>query len=358
MQHTVKKPYCIDGGIILRPCRFGVLSPADIAIRRFLPALAQCEEAELYGIASASAEERCGNDKEKKARSGKGKAQSIANQYKAKLFADFRELLSCDEIDAVYIPLPPALHGYWAREALTCGKHVLMEKPFTTSVEDSIALIELAEQRSLALQENYAFIYHAQIKEVMAIVSSGELGDIRLVRTAFGFPYRGQNDFRYHSSKGGGALLDCGGYPIRLASLLLGPSVSVASSFLSSSRGHDVDVYGSATLRGGGVVAQVAFGMDSSYKCDLEIWGSKAYLSAKRIFTPSADCKTTISICGSSAEEERTITVAADDQFLETIYHFVEAVRNEEIRKLTYFEIEKQASLIEQTIKASACFDK
>lgn len=329
--------------------RIGILSPSEIAARRFIPALMNTPSAEFAGIACASVEEREGQSDEAHVKASLEKTQGIADTYEVPCFASFAELLGQDSIDAVYVPLPPALHFQWATRALEAGKHVMLEKPFTPNPQLTQELIQQARQAGLAAHENYAFIYHDRVKQIQTLLADNALGELRAVRAAFGFPYRGESDFRYHANMGGGALLDCGGYPIRMASLLLGETAQVQSSLLGAARGHDVDVYGSLqVVNDDKLVAQLGFGMDNSYKCDLEIWGSIGYLRADRIFTPTADMETTIEITGAT-DAAGSITCAPCDQFQRSIEHLVACVNDDSVREETYSNIIRQSVLVQST---------
>ena len=256
--------------------RLGILGTSDIALRRFLPALQKQKYFDYAGVATRDA--------------NSSNVAQFKQQFGGEIYASYAELLADESIGAVYIPLPPALHYEWAKKALLAGKHVLLEKPFCTSVQDTEELLNLAADKHFAVHENYMFLYHQQLAEIKEMLIAGDLGEIRLMRMAFGFPKRGEADFRYNRDLGGGALLDCGGYPVRLALELLGDSAEVKQASLSQPLGYEVDLYGSAVLQNqAGVNAQIAFGMDNAYKCELEIWGSQATLIAPRIFTAGAD---------------------------------------------------------------------
>ena len=135
------------------------------------------------------------------------------------------------------------------------------------------------------------FIFHEQVEKIRDIIDSGEIGDLRLVRANFCFPKRLANDFRYNSSLGGGAIYDCGGYPLRLVSEILGDDIKVDAAQLYYQ--GDIDLYGTAHLSTRKNTAQIFFGMDNEYKCDFEIWGSQGIIKTDRIFSaPSGfDCK-------------------------------------------------------------------
>ena len=90
---------------------------------------------------------------------------------------DFNNLLNAD-IDAIVIATPVGLHYKLAKEALLIGKHVWVEKPFTSKSEQAIELIDIAESRGLNIFVDHTFIYTGAVKKIKEIVDSGELGDI------------------------------------------------------------------------------------------------------------------------------------------------------------------------------------
>ncbi|MBE5747098.1 MAG: Gfo/Idh/MocA family oxidoreductase [Clostridiales bacterium] len=328
--------------------KIGILGASDIAFRRMAPALCNSDRFQYVGVAISSKEEWGVDNADALVAAQMAKAKTFEEKFGGKIFESYHDLLTAKDVDAIYLPLPPGLHYKWGKIALENGKHILLEKPFTACLQDTESLLALAEEKGLAVHENFAFVYHAQIEKIKEIVDDGEIGDVRLIRTAFGFPYRGENDFRYHKSMGGGALLDCGGYPLKLADYLLGGDTRISDCQLLSAKGHDVDVYGAATLQNEvGAVAQIAFGMDNSYKCDLEIWGSQGYLSTPRVFTPTAEMETVITI---KTQTEKTVTVAPDDQFLHSAEFFADCVGNALTRAGHYQTIRHQAKLFQDII--------
>lgn len=311
----------------------GVLGTADIAFRRFLPALKKSPEFTYAGVASRTPE----------------KTERFVEAYGGQGYPTYEALLADESIDAVYVPLPPALHYEWGRRVLLAGKHLFMEKPFTTNLTETEALLALAEEKGLAVHENYMFLYHSQLQKVKGLIADGTLGEIRLIRAAFGFPKRGGNDFRYKKALGGGALLDCGGYPVRLALELLGESAKVTQARLVQPEGCEVDLFGNAVLENDdGLCAQLSFGMDNAYQCQLEVWGSKATLIAPRIFTAGVDFFPSLILRGSSGEE--TFSLGVDDQFLGSIGKMAELTTKKASQRMQRNLIHRQAGCV-QTIQ-------
>ncbi len=305
--------------------KIGILGASEIAFRRFLPALTKCPELEYAGVASRT----------------EGKAEKFVLAFGGRAYASYDELIEDESIGAVYVPLPPALHHEWGKKALLAGKHLFMEKPFTTNLTDTQALLDLAVERGLAAHENYMFLYHSQLARIREMISDGTLGEIRLYRMAFGFPKRAEGDFRYKRALGGGALLDCGGYPARLALELLGETARVVQARLVQPEGYEVDLYGSAVLENDiGQVAQLAFGMDNSYKCELEVWGSKAALLASRVFTAPDGFAPQLQITG--AQGTQRLTLPPDDSFEGSIKRFIDIVKNPASQQESYMMIKEQ----------------
>lgn len=340
--------------------RLGIISPSEIAFRRFLPALEKNEEIKYIGVAVASTEEWFDEKiteiqqeiKDKVSENEHTKGTKFAEIYGGKVIIGYEKLIASDEIDAVYIPLPPALHYKWAKRALLNGKHVFIEKPSTTNIENTRELIDIASSKGLALHENYMFTFHNQLQAIQDVVESGEIGDVRLYRISFGFPMRAKNDFRYNKMLGGGALLDCGGYTIKYASMLLGDTGKIVYAHSNCLRGFDVDIYGSAAMiNASGVTAQLAFGMDNNYKCELEVWGSKGCISTNRVLTAPADVVPEYVIRKGNEEEIRELP--SDDAFLKSIHMFTSCVNDSTIRNDNYAVILRQETLVDQFIEAS-----
>ena len=334
--------------------RIGVLGTADIAKRKMIPAILQSEKFEYAGVAIASFEERGENpDEEEREHIWNNKckrAYDFQREFGGSVFKSFEDLLQSKDIDAVYIPLPPALHYKWADKALECGKHILMEKPFTCSADDTAKLITKAQNKALVVWENYAFVYHNQVDVVKEALH--EIGDIRLIRAAFGFPHRQESDFRYQKSAGGGALLDCGGYTVKAATLFMRGNLSVETSQLQITPGHEVDVYGSATLKDEeNVIAQLAFGMDNAYICELQIWGSTGIITAPRFFTAPAEMDAQVTVKVGNEEKQYA---AKSDQFLNSLEAFGQEICMLHGNRMCYQQISSLANLIEKFCKVTS----
>lgn len=310
--------------------RIGILGAADIAFNRFLPALEKVQGVQCAGVASNSPD----------------KLRRFVDKYNIHVYESYDEVIQDENVDCIYVPLPPVFHYEWAKKALLAGKHVFLEKPSTISAEQTRELAGLAGSMGLVLQENYMFQYHAQLADIEKIIASGELGKLRLVRTSFGFPRRAAGDFRYVKELGGGTMLDNGGYTIKLINRLLGKSTRLVASKLDYDEETGVDIFGTAEfMNADGVLAQAAFGMDCQYQCSLELWGSKGRLTTGRIYTtPDGFVPTALIETGAGS---RSIELASCDAFEESIKMYLRAVDDDGLRAEMAQELVRQAEFVD-----------
>jgi predicted dehydrogenase len=104
---------------------------------------------------------------------------SLRGRYPTiKTTTDYRELLSDPAVDAVAIATPVSTHFDLATQALRAGKHVLVEKPLTTTVEQGERLLEEAERCKRLLMVDHTFVYTGAVRKIKELVSSGALGQL------------------------------------------------------------------------------------------------------------------------------------------------------------------------------------
>lgn len=313
--------------------RVGILGAADIAFNKFVPALNTIDGVECAGIASRSLK----------------RTDRFKDAFGLKIYESYEEILEDESISVIYIPLPPAFHFEWAKKALLCGKHVFLEKPSVPTYEQAKELCDMAKAKGLVIQENYTFPYHVQLAAIKQIIESGRLGTVRLYKTSFGFPRRAANDFRYDLKLGGGTMMDNGGYTVKMADVLLGPTARLTASSLMFEE-DGLDIFGSASfVNDDGVVCQASFGMDCAYQCSLEVWGSTGRLTTGRIFTApaGAECKAVIESGGT----QETVSLGSDDQFAGAIDNFVRAMNDEALRDKIREDLLRQSRFISKIIE-------
>lgn len=177
---------------------WGILGAAKIAREHLAPAMALAKGARLAALATQTP----GKD---------APFHSLAPDLR--VHASYDALLADPAVDAVYIPLPNAMHVDWTRRALQAGKHVLCDKPLALRAEQIDPLIALRDQTGLLAVEGFMVCHHPQWHRVRTLLAEGAIGTLRHVEGAFTFYNDDPGNIRNQPAMGGGALYDIGVYP-------------------------------------------------------------------------------------------------------------------------------------------------
>lgn len=95
-----------------------------------------------------------------------------------RLERDCRELLTAKDIDVIAIVTPVSSHFELAQKALSNGKHIFIEKPFTASIAEAEKLIEIAERNRLKIMVDHTFLFNGAVKKIKELIDDGILGDL------------------------------------------------------------------------------------------------------------------------------------------------------------------------------------
>ncbi len=185
---------------------FGILSTSSIA-PRFIAALREAGIGQIVALSSRTLD----------------KAQEKAAQWDIPTaYGSHKELLEDSNINIVYISTVNAQHYPWAKAALEHGKHVICEKPCTTTAVQTRELFALAREKGLFLMEAEKMLFLPAILEVKRRIDAGELGTIHMAELAHSFPAT-YNGWMFDAAAGGGPLLSSGIYAVHLLTWLLSP---------------------------------------------------------------------------------------------------------------------------------------
>ncbi|MCJ7586776.1 MAG: Gfo/Idh/MocA family oxidoreductase [Candidatus Aminicenantes bacterium] len=291
--------------------KWGILGCAGIAERALIPAIRSSATGELAGIASRD---------ERKARDW-AERFGIPRAYK-----NYADLLKDPAIEAVYIPLANHLHRPWSIRALKAGKHVLCEKPIALSAREARAMAAAAGRSGRLLMEAFMYRFHPQIERALELVRTGEIGEVRFLRSSFTFTYAG-DPFNYHwyPRMGGGSLLDVGCYPLSAARLVFGaePLSVYARGRFHPRRRVDMSVSALLEFPGGGWAL-----LDSSYETQfqsrIEIAGSRGRIEIPRAFSQKS---LAVEIRLVKGEEETILSIPAANAFVRMVDHFGNSLR-------------------------------
>jgi len=179
--------------------RWGVLSTANIGLKKVIPAMQLDEYTTVAAIASrnvAQAQEAA-------------KALNIPMAY-----GSYEELLADPNIDAIYNPLPNQLHVPWTAKAAEAGKHVLCEKPLSLTVAEAKSLLAVRDRTGVKIGEAFMIRSFPQWLRLRELLGQGRIGELRSVMGCFSYFNVDPANIRNQFDCGGGALMDIGCYLI------------------------------------------------------------------------------------------------------------------------------------------------
>jgi predicted dehydrogenase len=298
--------------------KWGILSTANIGIKRVIPAIIAGQRGVVAAIASRDAD----------------RAARVAADFGiARAYAGYQKLLDDPEIEAIYNPLPNHLHVEWTVRALDAGKHVLCEKPIGLNAAEAQAIIAARERSGKRVLEAFMVRFHPQWHRIRTLVGEGRIGTVRAIQSAFAFSMLDPNNVRNREEWGGGALYDVGCYPIVTARYLFGaePERAVALIDRDPKLGIDRVTSGLLAFPGGGQLTFSSALQLASYQ-RVVVLGSQGRIEVSVPFTPQKDyaCRLIIdsgaSLDGSSSVFEQFPAV---DQYALQCDQAAAVMRNE-----------------------------
>ncbi|WP_369390578.1 Gfo/Idh/MocA family protein [Mesobacillus selenatarsenatis] len=295
----------------MKKIKWGILSTANIAQTQVIPAIQRSALAEVGAIASSS-----------------GKAAEVAAKLNIpRVYDTYEELLLDPKIDAVYIPLPNSLHRKWVLEAAKHGKHILCEKPAALAAEEMIEMDRHCKKENVLFMEAFMYQFHPQHDRVKEIIASGEIGEVKLMRSSFSFYMEDrETNIRMDKSLGGGSIYDVGCYCIHSMRHILGaePVKVHAHGNLDPDTGVDVSAVAYLEFDRGMIQGVFDCSFEASFRQEYEVVGTKGRIFVPRAFRPDVNGDVGL-VTVESNGQQRTELVEGDIYLLE-VDHLSEAI--------------------------------
>jgi len=179
--------------------RWGVLSTANIGLKKVLPAMQQGPNTTIAAIAS---------------RDFTKASQAAAALGIPTAYGSYEELLADPNIDAIYNPLPNQLHVPWTIKAAEAGKHVLCEKPLSLTVAEAKTLLAVRARTGVKIGEAFMIRSYHQWLRLRELLHEGRIGELRSITGFFSYYNVNPANIRNNVESGGGAIYDIGCYLI------------------------------------------------------------------------------------------------------------------------------------------------
>lgn len=251
------------------PVRWGILGPGGIS-QEFLKGAAGSASGVVSAIGTRNPDR-----------------PELAEKFPGLRVLDNESLLADPEVDAIYVATPHPLHAEWTIRAADAGKHVLCEKPAAMNEAEVRAMFAAATRNGTFLGEAFMYRLHPMTAFILSLLDEGKIGDLRLIRSSFGFaiPVFLPHHRLFRPELGGGAILDLGGYPMSMARLLAGHAghrddlkpLAVEAFSRNGPTGVEEISVATATFENG-IVAQMSVSIGQHQDNVLHLMGSKGRL--------------------------------------------------------------------------------
>lgn len=313
---------------VTAPLRVGVLGYSDIARRRFIPALSGSGCAVLAAIGTSRSADTPDHGPDRTGDIPVPVTRQEQDTGRSPLPAgvplcSYSDLIAHPDVDLVYLSLPNHLHEEWAVRALVAGKHVLCEKPLAPALESVERMIAAANRSGRLLFENLMFLQHPQHAAVRDLLTSGRIGPLRTVRSAFGFPLEDRANFRLDPARGGGACADLLTYTVGTLELFDLGDLRDPSGIVLHREGIDLAAHGTAGLANGAAFT-FSISFCQQYESCYELVGAAGLLRLDRAYTTPPELANRLILRTGSTEE--IIPLPAADHFAETIRHIARII--------------------------------
>ncbi|WP_137286689.1 Gfo/Idh/MocA family protein [Halorussus salinisoli] len=259
---------------------FGIISTANIGRVAVVPAIRDTDH-EVLAVASRDGDS----------------AEAFAEQFDIpRAYGSYDELLTDGDLDAVYNPLPNALHAEWTKKAADAGLHVLCEKPLAVDAEQARGVGDHCDEQGVTLMEAFMYRYHPRTERA-AEIAREQLGEIRSVKASFQFPMDDPGNVRLSPNLAGGSLMDVGCYAVNAARLFLGePDRAYATTHDAGDYGVDTKLAGVLEYDGGddgaaaaGATAEVSCGFETADSQWYRVEAEDGWLEAREAFAPRGE---------------------------------------------------------------------
>ncbi len=312
------------------PIRWGVLGCARIARLQVVPAILRCNNAALNAIAS--------RDPAKLA-----EFKDLFGPFTAHDHYD--SLINSPEVDAVYIPLPNALHCEWAIRAMRYGKHVLCEKPLALNSLEATEMVKVSRECGVILMEAFMYRYTDRTSQINRVLDSGVLGQIRSINSTFRFFLDRENTIKECQRLGGGAMYDVGCYPLNLIGMVSGAEPVSVSVECTKHRGVDTNL--SAVLRyESGLLASLHCGFNAFGHMHSEIVGTEGSLLVPDTFLNEAG-----QLVLQTKNGRELIPVSESDRYAEEIRDFSAAIFEKRAPRLNLDESLRNMRILDRIME-------
>jgi predicted dehydrogenase len=238
-------------------------------------------------------------------------------------YGSYDALVSANDVDAVYIPLPNSMHAEWTIRAAENRKHVLCEKPLAMNADECAEIEAAASRHGVKVMEAFMYRFHPRTQRAFELARDRDVGETRFIHSEFTFRITDMGNIRLQAALGGGALMDVGCYCVNVSRMIAAQEPIEVQAYANWSP-SGVDEQMPANLRfPSGLLAQFDCAFTLSHRESYQIVGSEGLLDVPVAFVPATN---QTAIRQVQRGKETLHRFEGDDEYRLMVEHFAECV--------------------------------
>lgn len=245
--------------------KLGIIGCGRVAEERHLPALKMLDKIKIVAISDVDSD----------------RMQKVGGQLRVEnQFADYRELIDCQGVEAVGVLTPTTSHAEISTAVLEANKHLLLEKPMAMNMDECDQLIEKSHQSSCKVLLGFNLRWHRLVQQARKFIKSGAMGNIKAINSVYTHYRLGQYapDWHRKFALGGGVAFNEAVHHFDLWRYFTDSQIEKVSSFNRPSVYYEDETHVTSASLSNGTLATGIFTFQTSPTSEVEIYGDKGRL--------------------------------------------------------------------------------
>ena len=290
--------------------RWGILSTANIAAKRVIPAIKKSSNGTVTAVAS----------RDQSRADAFAKAHDIPTAH-----GTYEALLADENVDAIYLPLPNSMHFDWAMKCADAKKPTLCEKPLAPTADEARQMVRAFRKAKINFAVGFMYRFHPQTDRVKALIDGGAIGALRTINATFSFSVSDDENIRLSKDLAGGALMDVGCYCVNSMRYLTGEEPIKAQAFAQFGETSNVDETTTGILEfPSGVLGHFDASLRAHRTHMYDIRGTEGRIQVPTAYVPDLEKETSIHVWRGDTKE--TIVIPPADHYQLMVEDFAESI--------------------------------
>lgn len=277
--------------------------------------------------------------------------ESLVSLKARNFYSDYETALLYSDAEIVYISVRNHEHAHLVKRALFYNKHVIVDKPAVTKIEDAEEIFQIASEKNKCISEAIVYAFHPQLDIIKNLFKKNNSIPSHIT-VHFTMPGFIEDNFRYYKEFDGGALFDLGPYAMSLGFEIFGADPITCIGTKNIQNGLEVETSFNILLQySEGRTLIGYFGFETEYMNSVSIFSKEMRINFERVYTIPADYINEINV--RKGNETTIEKVEKSDIFKEYLKDVINGITNNEFKKfnLCFLKNAKLLTLLRNNLK-------